>query len=123
MELTGLDKLGRLTAKKKHKGDPKFMKAVKKFKKDIKDASWENQVEMLKDRPDFDSAHPDGFYFAELNVHRAMIMVEFIINPEDKEDEGEVELLWAGTHDEYISTFGNNKDIITKWLRTRGRIS
>jgi len=120
MELTGLDKLGRLTGKKKHRGDTKFMKAVTKFKQDIKDATWKNQVEMLKDRPDFDSAHPDGFYFTELNVHRAMIMVEFI---SDLEDEGEVELLWAGTHNEYISTFGNNKDIITKWLRTYGRIS
>ena len=98
------------------------MKAVEQFKEDIAEASWENQQEMIKDRPDFDTAHPDGFFFVDLNVHRAMIMVEFIIDPEDEEDEGEVEVVWAGTHDEYKSTFGNDKNVIEKWLRAHGRI-
>lgn len=31
--------------------------------------------------------------------------------------EGEATVVWAGSHDDYESTFKNNRDTIEKWLR------
>lgn len=38
------------------------------------------------------------------------------------DDEGEVTIVWAGTHQEYEREFKNNKSTIEKWLRSKGYI-
>jgi hypothetical protein len=38
------------------------------------------------------------------------------------DEEGEATIVWAGTHQEYETTFKNNKVTIEKWLRKKGYI-
>lgn len=64
---------------------------------------------------DADRVHTDGFYFFDINIHRTLILIEF-------DDDGEATIIWAGTHQEYESTFKNNKPTIEKWLRNKGYI-
>ncbi len=67
-------------------------------------------------RSDANNVHSDGFYFFNINIHRTLIMVEF-------DDDGEAMIVWAGTHQEYETTFKNNKPTIKKWLRKNGYIA
>jgi hypothetical protein len=45
-----------------------------------------------------------------------MILIEF-------EDNGEATIVWCGSHDEYETTFKNNKSTIKKWLNNQGLIN
>jgi len=42
-------------------------------------------------------------------------MIEF-------DENGDVTIVWVGTHQEYETTFKNNKNTIEKWLRSNGYI-
>lgn len=66
-------------------------------------------------RDDADCVHSDGFYFFDINIHRTLVMVEL-------DEEGEATIVWAGTHQEYESTFKNNRKTIEKWLRNNNYI-
>ena len=66
-------------------------------------------------RNDADRVHADGFYFFNLNIHRTLILIEL-------DDDGEATIVWAGNHQEYESTFKNNKSTIEKRLRNKGHI-
>jgi len=66
-------------------------------------------------RNDADCVHSDGFYFFDINFHRTLVLIEF-------DEEGEATIIWAGTHQEYVSTFKNNKKTIEKWLRNNNYI-
>lgn len=112
MKLIGKPKLVKL--KKKKKGDAPLVKAVDKFIQDVKDAKWRTPEEMQNSRVDADIAHPDGFYFFNLKQHRTMVLVEF--------GQGIVKVEWVGSHDDYETSFGNNKKTIEKWLRNQGLI-
>ncbi|MGB3466250.1 MAG: type II toxin-antitoxin system HigB family toxin [Cyclobacteriaceae bacterium] len=61
-------------------------------------------------RNDLRTVHSEGFYFFNLNVHRTMVLIEF--------NEGEATVVWVGTHQEYETTFRNNKNTIRNWLRS-----
>lgn len=45
-----------------------------------------------------------------------MILIEF-------EDDGEATIEWCGSHDDYETTFKNNKNTIKKWLTKQGLIN
>lgn len=83
--------------------------AVDQLIDDLINANWKNTEEIKRVRPDADCVHSDGFYFFNINVHRTMVMILF--------DEEEATVIWAGSHDEYETTFKNNKRTIEKWLR------
>ena len=80
----------------------------------LKKNDWKNQGELNKSRPDADCVHSDGFYFFNISVHRAMILIEF--------NECEASVVWLGNHKEYEKTFKNNKNTIKKWLKTNNWI-
>ena len=74
------------------------------------------QLERITDvRKDADCVHSDGFYFFNIQMHRTMILMEL-------DEEGEATIVWAGKHQEYETTFKNNKKTIEKWLRKNGYI-
>jgi len=50
-----------------------------------------------------------------INIHRTLIMIEF-------DEEGDATIIWVGTHQEYETTFKNNKTTIEKRLRTNNYI-
>lgn len=83
----------------------------------IKDLEvFEPAKQKIKDiRKDADLVHNNGFYFFNINIHRTMILIEF-------DEEGEATVIWEGTHQEYETTFKNNKATIEKWLRSGGYI-
>jgi mRNA interferase HigB len=82
----------------------------------IEVSNWENEEELKSVRPDADCVHSDGFYFFNLTIHRTLILIEF-----DEEDEATV--VWTGAHQEYETTFRNNKNTIKKWLRANEYIN
>ena len=113
MRLTGKPKL--LKLRDKNKGNKKLKEAIDQLIKDIEGATWKTQADIVAARPDADSAHPDGFYFFDIAVHRSMILIEF--------DGQEATVVWADSHDRYEKTFKNNKKTIAKWLREKEYIS
>jgi len=113
MDLDGKHILIRLKAK--NKGNTLLTDAIDDLIKTIESKQWKSKEEVKADRSDADQVHSDGFYFFNLHVHRTMIMVLVGEKPE-------AEVLWAGTHQQYESTFKNNKTVIKKWLSKKGLI-
>lgn len=108
MRLIGKKKLEKL--KRKNIGNTKLVQEIEKLIKDIEENNWNTIEELKKNRPDADCVHNEGFYFFNINVHRTLILIEI--------EDGEATVVWVGTHDEYETTFKNNKDTIAKWLKT-----
>ena len=102
MRLTGKKILEKL--KRKNKGNVSLTKAIDKLIKDISENDWKDQTELHKTRTDADNVHSDGFYFFNINIHRTMILIEF--------SDSEATVVWAGTHQEYETTFKNNRNSI-----------
>lgn len=97
--------------KRKNKGNSSLVLAIDKLIKDIDENNWRNQAELKATRPDADSVHSDGFYFFNISVYRTMILIEF--------DEDEASVVWSGSHQEYETTFKNNRNTIKKWLKSK----
>lgn len=110
-----------LKLKRKTRGNTSLSKAIDKWIDDVERATWRTREELKADRTDADCVHDDGFYFFDLQIHRTMALVEFS-EGEDEED-GIVQVLWVGSHDEYERVFKNNKRTIEKWLRDNGLIN
>ena len=108
MRLIGKKKLEKL--RKKSRGNAKLSQAIDALIKAIETNNWTSGIELNETRPDADCVHNDGFYFFELNIHRTLILMEV-------GDESEATVVWIGTHQEYESTFKNNKNTIKKWLK------
>ena len=112
-EISSRKKLEKL--KRKNLGNVSLCNAIDKLFKQLETKNWNNPLELVKDRPDADNVHSEGFYFFNLSVHRTMILIEF--------EEEEATIVWCGKHDEYVQTFNNNKNTIEKWLRDNGLIN
>lgn len=106
MRLTNKKALEKL--KKKNRGNIPLSGAIDKLIKDIENSKWKNQTELNHTRLDADCVHSEGFYFFNIEIHRAMVLIEF--------DEEEASVVWVGTHQDYETTFKNNKNTIRKWL-------
>ena len=113
MRLIGKKKLEKY--RRKNLGNTKLSQAIDALIGTIESSSWANENELKKARPDADCVHNDGFYFFDINVHRTLILIEI-------DDGGEATVAWIGNHQEYESTFKNNKSTISKWLKANGFI-
>lgn len=102
--------------KRKNKGNVSLIVAIDILINDLEINQFSNQAELLTIRPDADCVHSDGFYFFDISIHRTLVLIEF-------EQNGDVSIVWCGTHDEYENTFKNNKNTIRKWLKDREWIS
>lgn len=111
MEIIGKKHLEKL--KRKNQGNVPLGNAIDNLINDIESSNWENRLELTKKRPDADFVYND-FYFFDIHVHRVLILIEFA--------DGEATIVWCGSHDEYESTFRNNKSTIKKWLKNKGFI-
>lgn len=103
-----------LKIKKKNIGNKKLCDEIDKLVSDLESFN-PNHDTINEIRNDADCVHNDGFYFFNINIHRILILIEF-------DDDGEATIVWAGTHQEYESTFKNNKATIEKWLRKNSYI-
>lgn len=108
MRLTNKKILEKL--KRKNKGNIPLIKAIDQLIEDIEENDWKDQSELNETRQDADNVHSEGFYFFNINVHRTMILIEF--------DDSEATVVWAGTHQQYETTFKNNRNTIKKWLKS-----
>jgi mRNA-degrading endonuclease HigB of HigAB toxin-antitoxin module len=104
-----------LKLKYKNKGNTLLCDAIDGLIETIESKTWTSKEAVLKNRPDADQVHSDGFYFFDINIHRTLILIEFEAN-------GEATIVWAGTHKEYDAVFKNNKTVIKKWLGKQGWI-
>ncbi|MBP1617694.1 MAG: hypothetical protein H6Q14_1521 [Bacteroidetes bacterium] len=103
-----------LKVKYKNIGNVKLCKEIDRLISDLESFKpREKSIHAI--RSDADNVHSDGFYFFDIHIHRTLIVVEF-------DDDGEATIVWAGTHQEYETTFKNNKLSIEKWLRKNGYI-
>lgn len=103
-----------LKLKKKNIGNKKLCNEIDRLVTDLE--NFNPREKNIRDiRKDADRVHTEGFYFFDINIHRTLILIEF-------DDDGEATIIWAGTHQEYESTFKNNKPTIEKWLRNKGYI-
>ncbi|MEX8547840.1 MAG: type II toxin-antitoxin system HigB family toxin [Mucilaginibacter sp.] len=113
MRLTGKQIL--IKVKHKNKGNTLLCAAIDELVATIEQKDWKSKTTIIKDRPDADEVHNNGFYFFDIHIHRTLILIEF-------DAEGEATVVWCGTHDEYNSIFKNNKATIKKWLSSKGWI-
>jgi hypothetical protein len=104
-----------LKLKHKNKGNILLSNAIDDLITTIESKNWVSKEEVLKDRPDADQVHNDGFYFFNINVHRTLVLIEL-------GSDGEATVVWQGTHKEYEGVFKNNKTTIKKWLTKQGWI-
>ena len=112
MRIIGKKRL--LKVKKKNIGNKKLCHEIDKLITDLEEFNpAEKSISVVRD--DADCVHSDGFYFFDIKIHRTLIMIEF-------DDDGEATIIWAGTHQEYETTFKNNKATIEKWLRKNNYI-
>lgn len=96
---------------KKNKGNIKLKREIDKLIKTLEKANWSNAEDVKLSRPDADKVHPSGFYFFNIASDRTMILIEF--------NEGQASIVWCGNHNDYESTFKNNKSTIRKWLQSK----
>jgi len=112
MQVVGKNKI--LKVQKKNIGNKKLCDAIDNLISDLE--GFKPGEQNINDiRKDADCIHNEGFYFFDINVHRTLIMIEF-------DEEGKATIIWVGTHQEYETTFKNNKKTIEKWLRNNGYI-
>jgi hypothetical protein len=103
-----------LKLKKKNIGNTKLCTEIDELITDLE--NFNPSEKSLNDiRSDADCIHSDGFYFFNINIHRTLLLIEL-------DYEGEATIIWAGTHQEYETTFKNNKLTIEKWLIKKGHI-
>jgi len=98
--------------KMKNKGNAPLIAAIDLLIIDLETNEFKNPTDFLSVRPDADCVLSDGFYFLNIHVHRTLVLIEFEAN-------GDITIVWCGTHDEYVNTFKNNKNTIRKWLKDR----
>ena len=96
--------------KRKNKGNKSLASEIDQLVDDIESHDWKNQTDLKISRTDADCVHSDGFYFFNIAVHRAMILIGF--------EEGEATVVWTGNHQQYEAVFKNNKNVIRKWLKS-----
>lgn len=112
MRVLGKNKI--LKVKKKNIGNKKLCNAIDELISDLE--GFEPDKKTIHDiRKDADCVHNSGFYFFNINIHRTLVMIEL-------DENGEATIVWVGTHQEYETTFKNNKNTIEKWLRNNGYI-
>ena len=111
MEVIGKKLLEKL--RRKNKGNVLLSNAIDDLLDNLKKSKWKNKLDVLNERSDADSVYED-FYFFNINIHRTFILIEF--------EDGEATIIWCGNHDEYETTFKNNKNTIKKWLKKNGHI-
>ncbi len=112
MRILGKSKI--LKVKKKNIGNKKLCNAIDELIADL-EGFEPNKQSLNKIRKDADCVHNDGFYFFNINIHRTLVLIEL-------DENGEATIVWVGTHQEYETTFKNNKNTIEKWLRSNGYI-
>lgn len=76
MKLIGKRKLTKLA--RKNSGNVKLLKCIKSFEKEVIEGVWTSQQELGSSTVKFDSVHPEGFYIADINIHRAMVAITFV---------------------------------------------
>lgn len=97
--------------KEKNRSNSRLVQAIDKLITDLEDSSITSLEQFLETRKDADKVHSKGFYFFDLHAHRTLALIELRNN--------KATVVWAGSHEDYMPTFKNNKHTIEKWLRSK----
>ncbi len=109
MEINGKDILVKLRSK--NLSNKRLVQAIDQLVNDFEDGSLNTFGRLLEIRQDADKVHNAGFYFFNMHTYRTLIYLEAVDNS--------LTVVWTGGHEEYVSTFKNNKNTIEKWLRRK----
>ena len=101
--------------KSKNQGNRRLAQAIDQLIEDLEDDTITTIDELMKVRKDADRVHSQGFYFFDLYIHRALVLIQLV--------ENKATIVWAGTHAEYARIFKNNTNTIEKWLRTKNLLN
>jgi hypothetical protein len=107
MELAGKKILSKL--KDKNRGNTQLVNSLNQLQSDLENTNSASFEHLKKLRNDIEKVHNQGFYFVDIHIHRAMLFIKI--------KENEATIVWAGSHQEYVRLFKNNKDSIEKWLK------
>lgn len=110
MEINRKDILAKLRSK--NQDNTRLVQAIDQLIDDFEERAMAD--DLLEIRTDADKVHNAGFYFFNIHTYRTLICF-------DRIDES-ADVIWAGSHEEYISIFRNNKNTIEKWLRNKNYI-
>ncbi|MBC5994025.1 type II toxin-antitoxin system HigB family toxin [Pontibacter cellulosilyticus] len=106
-----MDVLGRNKITKYVKNKHELAREFNAFVSKIKSSEWKSASDVKETFPDSDHIVGDVYIF-NISSSRSMAMVYF--------KEQEVEIVWAGNHDDYETTFRNNTSTIKKFLKKKG---
>ena len=111
MHINRKDILSKL--RKKNQGNARLAQTIDQLISDFEGRSATFD-QVLKIRKDADKVHNAGFYFFNILTYRTLVFIDQIDDSAD--------IVWAGSHEEYVSIFKNNKNRIEKWLRSNNWI-
>jgi mRNA interferase HigB len=104
--------IGRRTLDKYAKNNTVRQKVVNEFVKKVQRSTWKNDADVKADFPDADRIFSNVYVFDLTGSDRTLTLVYFI--------NGQVQIVWAGNHQEYERELKNNKDTIRKFLKKKG---
>ncbi|GAB3832790.1 type II toxin-antitoxin system HigB family toxin [Pontibacter rugosus] len=106
-----MDVLGRNKITKYVKNKYELAREFDIFISRIKASEWKDGADVKITFPDVDHILGNVYIF-NVSSSRSLAMIYF--------GDQEVEIIWAGNHDDYEATFQNNKSTIKKFLKNKG---
>jgi len=106
-----MDVLNKKVIFKYTKKDKNLLEEFNEFIKKIEKANWKKSIEVKSTFNDSDTITKNVYIF-NIKKSRLLCVIYF--------DYEEIEIVWAGSHDDYVGIFKNNKKTILKFLTLKG---
>lgn len=107
-----MEVIGRRTLDKHAKNSPVLQKVINDFVEKVEKANWKNDADLKVTFPDADRIFKNVYVFDLTGSDRTLTLV-YLVNEQ-------VQIVWAGNHQEYERELKNNKDTIRKFLKQKG---
>lgn len=103
--------IGKKVVFKYTKKDRNLLNEFNKFITAIETAVWKNGQDVKDSFKDADHIG-ENIYIFNIKSSRSLLLIYF--------DDNEIEIVWAGSHNDYERLFKNNKSTILKYLKKKG---
>jgi len=107
-----MEVIGRGTLDKHAKNNTVLQKVIDEFVEKVEKAAWRNDADLKITFPDADRIFKNVYVFDLTGSDRTLTLVYFT--------NGQVQIVWAGNHQEYERELKNDKDTIRKFLKQKG---
>jgi mRNA-degrading endonuclease HigB of HigAB toxin-antitoxin module len=103
--------IGKKVVFKYTKKDKNLLNEFNKCITAIEKSVWKNGQDVKNTFNDVDHIG-ENIYIFNIKSSRSLLLIYF--------DENEIEIVWAGSHNNYEKLFKNNKSAILKYLKAKG---